>query len=92
MIFIQLQLFQLKEKNNNIIFYKEKLKKRKPLLQGRREGMSGFLLKILPEERGWRFLIKPAGLELDRPGRRLNFALLFLVFDARMFLFVFLYA
>ena len=39
--------------------------------------MSGFLLKILPEERGWRFLIKPGGLELDRPGRRLTFAFLF---------------
>jgi len=39
--------------------------------------MSGFLLKILPEARGWRFLIKPAGPELDRPGRRLIFAFLF---------------
>jgi hypothetical protein len=42
--------------------------------------MSGFLLKILPEARGWRFLIKPAGLELDRPGRRLIFAFLFWFF------------
>jgi hypothetical protein len=42
--------------------------------------MSGFLLKILPEARGWRFLIKPAGLELDIPGRRLIFAFLFWFF------------
>jgi hypothetical protein len=39
--------------------------------------MSSFLLKILPDEGGWRFLIKPEGLELDRPGRRLTFAFLF---------------
>ena len=42
--------------------------------------MSGFLLEILPEVRGWRFLIKPAGPELDRPGRRLIFAFLFWFF------------
>jgi hypothetical protein len=47
--------------------------------------MSSFLLKILPEVRGWRFLIKPAGLELDRPGRRLTFAFLFwFLFSFRM--------
>jgi len=55
----------------------KKTEKRKLIPQGRREGMSGFLLKILPEARGWRFLIKPAGPELDRPGRRLIFAFLF---------------
>jgi hypothetical protein len=43
--------------------------------------MSSFLLKILPEARGWRFLIKPGGLELDIPGRRLTFAFLFWFFD-----------
>jgi len=42
--------------------------------------MSSFLLKILPEERGWRFLIKPAGLELDSTGHRLIFAFLFVGF------------
>jgi hypothetical protein len=56
---------------------KRKPKKESLIHQGRREGMSGFLLKILPEARGWRFLIKPAGLELDSPGRRLTFAFLF---------------
>jgi hypothetical protein len=58
----------------------KKTEKRKPIPQGRREGMSGFLLKILPDEGGWRFLIKPGGLELDRPGRRLTFAFLFWFF------------
>ena len=52
-------------------------RKKKAIPKGRREGMSGFLLKILPDEGGWRFLIKPAGLELDSPGRRLIFAFLF---------------
>jgi len=42
----------------SIGFPKRKPKK-KAFSQGRREGMSGFLLKILPEGRGWRFLIKP---------------------------------
>jgi len=41
--------------------------------------MSSFFLKILPEARGWRFLEKPEGLELDSPGHRLIFAFLFLV-------------
>jgi len=39
--------------------------------------MSSFFVKILPEVRGWRFLQKPAGLELYSPVRRLIFALLF---------------
>ena len=41
--------------------------------------MSSFFLKILPEARGWRFLEKPEGLELDSPEHRLIFAFLFLV-------------
>jgi hypothetical protein len=68
----------LKKKKVNI-FPKEKPKKRKLLCQGRWEGMSSFFLKILPEARGWRFLEKPEGLELDSPGHRLIFAFLFLV-------------
>ena len=73
--FISLRGSFIWKKNSNIS--QKKTEKRKPFPQGRREGMSGFLLKILPEARGWRFLIKPAGLELDIPGRRLTFAFLF---------------
>jgi hypothetical protein len=65
----------VKRKNSSI--FTKKTEKRKPIPQGRREGMSSFLLKILPEVRGWRFLIKPGGLELYRPVRRLIFAFLF---------------
>jgi len=46
--------FQLKKKKGNI--FQKKTEKRKPIGQGRREGMSSFFIKILPEVRGWRFL------------------------------------
>jgi hypothetical protein len=44
----QLKTFQLKEKIT-VYFLKEKPEKRKLTPQGRREGMTSFLLKILPE-------------------------------------------
>lgn len=61
-------------------FQKKKRKKRKPPTKLRREGLSSFFLKIRPEERGWRFLEKPAGLELYCPRRRLTFADFFFIF------------
>jgi len=33
----------------------------------------GFLEKIRPEGRGWRFFLKPGGLDLDNPGRGIIF-------------------
>jgi len=41
------QLFQLKEKITTL-FFQKKTEKRKPISQGRREGMSSFFIKILP--------------------------------------------
>jgi hypothetical protein len=56
----------VKVKNNIVFSLKENLKKES---LGAKEGvteMSSFLIKILPA--GWRFLSKPAGLELYIPG------------------------
>ena len=81
------QFFSVEKEKGNI--FQKKTEKRKPIGQGRREGMSSFFVKILPEVRGWRFLQKPAGLELYSPVRRLIFALLFWFLSAG-FLFIFL--
>jgi len=82
------QFFSVEKEKGNI--FQKKTEKRKPIGQGRREGMSSFFVKILPEVRGWRFLQKPAGLELYSPVRRLIFALLFWFLSAG-FLIVFFF-
>jgi hypothetical protein len=54
------------------IFKREKKKgekkKRESFFQGCYAGLSRFLRKILPV--GWRFLLKPEGLDLDKPTAR----------------------
>jgi hypothetical protein len=56
------QLFQLKERVITL-FFQKKTEKRKPIGQGRREGMSSFFIKILPGgTEGGDFYKNPQGL------------------------------
>jgi hypothetical protein len=48
--------------------------------------VSRFFGKILPEARGWRFFQKPAGLDLDEPGRGIIFFIGLIYFVAPLFI------